>query len=192
MSCLKESLVGSMNGNPRRRKHPIDPGRRVCTLFSENPASQYSRTKGIMHKNPTRRTGESRSLVWGEQWLPFPLITQRERMSSDSNWQMERSTCSKLRIRWVWCKKWDIYVTNCCLLLLQEEMNSWLGRINAVITESQQSPGASRSSQTLPARGVSPEAEARKKERAKKTKTMLPGWSCDADELSWTTSSSSH
>jgi hypothetical protein len=60
------------------------------------------------------------------------------------------------------------------LLLLQEEMNSWLGRINTVITESQQSPGAARSSQTLPARGVSPEAEARKKERAKKTKTMLP------------------
>lgn len=53
-------------------------------------------------------------------------------------------------------------------------MNAWLGRMNAAIAELQQSPGASRS-QTLPATGVSPEAEARKKEqRAKKTKTMLP------------------
>lgn len=59
----------------------------------------------------------------------------------------------------------------------QEELNTWMGKVSAAITEqSAQSPGAASRSQTLPARGAQEpaEAEARKKERAKKTKTMLP------------------
>lgn len=61
--------------------------------------------------------------------------------------------------------------------MTQEELNTWVGKVSAAIAEqSAQSPSAASRSQTLPARGAQEptEAEARKKERAKKTKTMLP------------------